>query len=779
MKMSIKPFSFFVALQVVHLLLVARLSMLENAYAQEPSNVYIVYLGARQHDDPNHTTESHYDMLAAVMESKELAQESMVYSYRHGFSGFAAKLTRPQAQQLSEHPDVIGVMPNSLYKLQTTRSWDYLGLSSQSPDNILDKSNMGDGIIIGVLDTGIWPESKAFSDEGLGTIPPSWKGFCQSGDQFNPAKHCNKKVIGARWFVDGILDAIGRQVNLTQEGEFVSARDADGHGTHVSSTAAGGYVANVSYNTVGLGTARGGAPRARLAIYKVCWKLPSGQCAAADILKGLDEAIKDGVHVLSLSIAASSIPLFSEVDGRDAIAIGSFHAVQRGITVVCGAGNEGPSSQSVKNTAPWIITVAASTMDRSFVAQITLGNNKTFQGQAIHTSNETSARGLYYPGDVDGRLSAGVCEALLLSQRRTAGKIVLCFTTISSPIVTQLASLLVRAAGGVGVIVAKAPSAIAGQCDGVPCAEVDYEVGTSILYYMRSSSNPSAKLSRSTTLVSKAVAARIPAFSSRGPNSIAAAILKPDIAAPGVQIIAATSDRDGSAERGFTMLTGTSMSTPHIAGIVALLRALHIEWSPAAIRSALTTTAWTTDQYGIPIFAEGDTQKLADPFDYGGGIVNPNRAACPGLVYDMDTSDYISYLCSMEYDNSAISRLTGRTITCPKTSSILDVNLPSITIPYLRNSTTLTRTVTNVGPVNSIYHVIIKPPTGTFVFVNPPILIFNSKVKKITFEVTIISMHQLTAGYYFGSLIWTDGVHDVRSPIAVRTAMPQRHATAI
>jgi len=225
---------------------------------------------------------------------------------------------------------------------------------------------------------GIWPESASFSDEGLGPVPSSWKGFCQSGDQFK-ATACNRKLIGARWFVDGFMAQTGRQLNLSRSGEYLSPRDVDGHGTHTSSTAAGSHVANVSYGGVGLGTARGGAPRARLAMYKVCWNVLGGVCASADILKAFDEAIKDGVHVLSLSIGASSLPLYSEVDGRDAIAIGSFHAVARGITVVCAAGNDGPEPQTVKNTAPWIITVAASTMDRAFPTQITLGNNKTFQ----------------------------------------------------------------------------------------------------------------------------------------------------------------------------------------------------------------------------------------------------------------------------------------------------------------------------------------------------------------------------------------------------------------
>ncbi|KAL6550266.1 hypothetical protein OROMI_020754 [Orobanche minor] len=738
------------------------------------SNVYIVYLGERQHNDSELVKDSHHAMLTSLMGSKQLALESMVYSYTHGFSGFAAKLTESQAQQLSEHPDVVQVMQNSFYKLKTTRSWDYLGVSLKIPTNLLDESRKGDRVIIGVLDTGIWPESKSFSDEGLTEIPSCWKGMCKSGDKFNASKHCNKKLIGAQWFVDGLLAEIGRPVNLTALGEFLSPRDSHGHGTHTSSTAAGAHVANVSYDGVGLGTARGGATYARLAVYKVCWDVRGGVCASADILKAFDEAIKDGVHVLTLSIGPASLPLYSEVDGRDSIAIGSFHAVARGITVVCAAGNDGPFSQTVANTAPWIITVAATTMDRAFPTQITLGNNKIFQGQSIHTGGGVGFTSLFYPGD--DAASTGVCEDLFFRRSLMAGKIVLCFTTYDIPAVTSYASSLVRSAGGVGVIVSKLPNEITSRCRNFPCAEVDYEVGTQILSYIRSTRNPMAKLSLPTTLMGKDVSAKIAGFSSRGPNSIAASILKPDIAAPGVQIIAASSDVDTSAEQGFTMLTGTSMATPHIAGIVALLKAQHPDWSPAAIRSALTTTAWTRDPYDIPVFAEAHPYKLADPFDFGGGIANPNGAACPGLIYDMDTTDYINYLCAMGYSSSAISQQTGQPVMCPtKTVSILDVNLPSITVPYLRNSTTLTRRVTNIGgAVNTIYRAVIEAPAGTFVFVFPPILYFSCDIKEVSFKVTITSMHhQLNAGYSFGSLTWTDGVHKVRSPISVRTAMPQ------
>lgn len=119
------------------------------------------------------------------------------------------------------------------------------------------------------MHAGIWPESKSFNDKGMGEIPSGWKGTCRSGEQFNPSKHCNKKIIGAGWYVDGLIASFGIPLNLSTFGEIISARDAEGHGTHVSSTAAGSYVANVSYDGVGVGTARGGAPRAHLAIYKV------------------------------------------------------------------------------------------------------------------------------------------------------------------------------------------------------------------------------------------------------------------------------------------------------------------------------------------------------------------------------------------------------------------------------------------------------------------------------------------------------------------------------
>lgn len=222
----------------------------------------------------------------------------------------------------------------------------------------------------------------------MGPIPSHWKGVCEAGDLFN-STNCNRKVIGARWYIKGLLAELKKPINISKT-DYLSARDAIGHGTHTSATAAGSFVANISYKGLGLGVARGGAPGARLAMYKVCWNAVEGYCSTADVIKAFDDAIHDGVDVLSLSIG-SKVPLFFEVDRHEGIAMGSFHAVAKGITVVCAAGNDGPLSQTVSNIAPWIITVAAVTMDRAFPTVITLGNNRTIM---VNCSHDQTSSGL-------------------------------------------------------------------------------------------------------------------------------------------------------------------------------------------------------------------------------------------------------------------------------------------------------------------------------------------------------------------------------------------------
>lgn len=221
--------------------------------------------------------------------------------------------------------------------------------------------------------TGVWPESEMFNDKGYGPIPSRWKGGCESGDLFNGSIHCNRKLIGAKYFVDANNAEFG-VLNKTENPDYLSPRDINGHGTHVASTIGGSFLPNVSYLGLGRGTARGGAPGVHIAVYKVCW-LQRG-CSGADVLKAMDEAIHDGVDILSLSLQ-TSVPLYPETDSRELTSVGAFHAVAKGIPVVAAAGNAGPTAQTISNVAPWVLTVAATTQDRSFPTAITLGNNIT------------------------------------------------------------------------------------------------------------------------------------------------------------------------------------------------------------------------------------------------------------------------------------------------------------------------------------------------------------------------------------------------------------------
>ncbi|VVB09085.1 unnamed protein product [Arabis nemorensis] len=745
---------------VVFIGLVLTLKIALISAVNEESQIYTVHLGGRQHDDPNLVTESHHDILGPLLGSKEASRESMIYSYRHGFSGFAAKLTSSQARELSEHPHVIHVTKSKSMKLKTTRVSEYLGLTPTAPTGLIHDTDMGSEAIIGILDSGIWPESESFNDNGLGPIPARWKGRCVSGEGFN-ASSCNRKLIGARYYANGLLDKYNGSFNAAEQDEFMSPMDKIGHGTHCASTAAGSFVQDASFLGLGMGTARGSAPRARIASYKVCWN--NQECFTPDIVKAMDHGICDGVDVLSLSLG-SDIPLDFEVDRSD-FAIAAFHAVMKGIPVVCAGGNDGPQTQTISNVAPWIITVAATTMDREFFTPITLGNNITVLGQeGLYTGKEVGFTDLLFFNDLTKEdFKAG----------KAKGKILFFFHTEK---IQEDFVVYAESKGAAGVIIASQPmDSVEPSSADIACAYVDYELGMDILLYLQTTTSPIAKISPTKTFVGRPSATKVARFSSRGPNSLSPAILKPDIAAPGSGILASVPSR-------FEFMSGTSMATPVVSGIVALLRQKRPDWSPAAIRSALVTTgaqpndlltiaALQTDPSGEPIAAEGSPRKLADPFDYGGGLVNPAKVADPGLVYDMGYDEYVHYLCSAGYDDRSISRLLAKSYTCPSpTPSMLYVNLPSITIPYLSEEITITRTVTNVGPVGSVYKAVIEPPLGINLQVSPETLEFGANTNKITFTVNVSTTHTVNTDYLFGSLTWTDnGSHNVRIPLSVRT----------
>ncbi|CAL4947030.1 unnamed protein product [Urochloa decumbens] len=730
--------------------------------------LYIVYLGNIKHGHPNDVVASHHDILTTVLGSKEDSLASMVYNYKHGFSGFAAMLTEDHAKQLADSPEVISVEPSRSCRATTTRSWDFLGLDYQMPSDLLRKSKHGEDIIIGIIDTGIWPESRSFNDQGYGPVPSRWKGECVVGQGWNHST-CNRKIIGARFYSNGIPEKILKN-------EYLSARGYDGHGTHTASTAAGSVVEAASFHGLAAGAARGGAPRARIAVYKALWGI-GGAGTSAGVLAAFDDAIHDGVDVLSLSLAVEEN------------SFGALHAVQKGITVVYAAGNNGPRPQTVENTSPWVITVAASKIDRSFPTVITLGNKQQI---VVHDTNSKpraslslwkatdlkrmlpilQGQSLYYQGKNSSTssftrlinvLNCGADVLNALNGTDLQGITLYCSTPVlveeaRNPLeVFQNALQVIKMRKGSGLIFALFTLDVlemtSAYCQGIPCVLVDFDTGKQIAKYEADDSSPMVKIEPARSITGKEILApKVASFSSRGPSADYPYFLKPDIAAPGASILAAKRDS-------YDIESGTSMATPHVAGIVALLKALHPNWSPAALKSAMVTIASVTDEYGMPVLAEGLPRKIADPFDYGGGNVNPNKAADPGLIYDISPSDYNYFF------NCAIKK----SVECNATSvpGYL-LNLPSISVPDLRYPVNIPRTITNVGEVDAVYHVAFQSPLGVKMNVEPSVLVFNTTNKVHTFHVKLSPLWKRQGDYTFGSLTWCNNKRTVRIPIAIR-----------
>ncbi|XP_037492880.1 subtilisin-like protease SBT5.3 [Jatropha curcas] len=704
------------------------------------------------------------------MKSKEKARTAIFYSYTSYINGFAATLEDEEVDEISKRPEVLSVFPNEANELHTTRSWEFLGLerNGQIPaDSLWLKARFGEDIIIANLDTGVWPESESFNDEGMGPIPSKWKGHCKTNDGVK----CNKKLIGARYFNKGFEAAIGSPLNSS----FNTARDLDGHGTHTLSTAGGRFVSGANIFGSANGTIKGGLPNARVASYKVCW--PS--CFDADILAAFDAAIQDGVDILTVSLGSRPRNYFGH-----GISIGSFHAVRNGILVVCSAGNSGPQPASASNVAPWILTVAASSIDRNFPSNVILGNNRLFKGLSFNT-NSLPARN-YHPlvYSVDAKNAnvstsdAQFCSPGSLDPTKIKGKIVYCLRNLDPEVEPDVEKgWVVAQAGGVGMILASQFDfqTIIPRPHFLPTSIVSATDGLSILAYIYNSGFPVAYISGETE-VGEVAAPIMASFSSPGPNAITPEILKPDITAPGVHIIAAYSKASGPSSLEvdqrhvpFNIISGTSMACPHVAGIAGLLKTLHPDWSPAAIKSAIMTTARTRSNIKQPILT--NLFDKANPFNYGSGHIWPNRATDPGLVYDLTPKDYLNFLCSIGYNATQISAFAGAPYSCPSknttTNFLLDFNYPSITVPNLSKKVILTRTLKNVG-TPGVYRVRIDAPEGISVKVEPKKLGFSKMNEEKRFKLTLEAKKNGSQDYVFGGLVWSDGIHNVRSPIVVR-----------
>ncbi|KMZ57614.1 Subtilisin-like serine protease [Zostera marina] len=735
-----------------------------------------------------------------LLQSASFSSSPIIHTYESIFHGFSARMFPKTAEALEMVPGVVSVIPEQIRELHTTRSPGFLGLKSSDTSRLLAVSDFGSDLVIGVLDTGIYPERRSFSDAGLGPVPDKWKGECVSGNRFDPAVACNRKLIGAKFFCAGYEVSSGK---MNETAEVRSPRDTDGHGTHIASIAAGRYVYPASTLGYARGVASGMAPKARLSAYKVCW---AAGCFDSDILAAFDAALADGVDVISLSVGGVVVPYY-----LDAIAIGAFAASEAGIFVSASAGNGGPGGLTVTNVAPWVTTVGAGSMDRDFPANVKLGNGVIVPGVSVY-GGPMFPVGKFFKlvyagveGGGDG-YSSSLCLEGSLDPNVVKNTIVLCDRGINS---RELKGEVVKKAGGIGMILANGVfdgEGLVADCHVLPATSVGASAGDIIRRYIESASSsstrspsPSDKEATATivfhgTRLGVQPAPVVASFSSRGPNPQSPEILKPDVIAPGLNILAAWPNTIGPAgiasdtrRTEFNILSGTSMACPHVSGLAALLRASHPGWSPAAIRSALMTTAYTEDNRNTTMLDETTGNVSAGVMDFGAGHVNPPKAIHPGLIYDITTTDYINFLCNLNYTQKNIRAITRRTTDCSgarRAGHVGNLNYPSFSAVFTQDgdhdqSTHFIRTVTNVGGPEVVYKAEVVSPEGTSVEVEPKWLPFRRFGQKLNFLVRVKvvknSGNRLEAGassVKSGTLTWSDGKHIVRSPIVVTMQAP-------
>nr|KYP52418.1 Subtilisin-like protease [Cajanus cajan] len=694
----------------------------------------------------------------------------MLYTYENAIHGFSTRLTPEEALLLKSRTGILKVVAEKIYKPLTTRTPHFLGLNKIA--NIFPKSNQGSDVIIGILDTGVWPESKSFDDTGLGPIPSNWKGECEIGDNFT-ASNCNKKLIGARFFVKGYEVSMGPVTDIKHS---KSPRDDDGHGTHTASIAAGSAVNGANLFGFASGTARGMASHARVAVYKVCW---GDSCVESDIMAGLDAAISDNVNVISASLGGEAVDY-----DVDHFAIGAFAAMEKGIIVSCAAGNTGPYRYTVQNIAPWMMSVGAGTIDRDFPAYVILGNGQNFSGVSLYDGKylPNTPVSFIYAGNASANKGGEVCELDSLDPEKVKGKIVLCDQGQNSGVEK---GLVVKSAGGLGMVLANVESngeELVAEAHLLPASAVGFKAAKALKEYLTSTQKPTATLVFQGTRVGIKPAPVVTAFSSRGPSKITPEILKPDLIAPGVNILAAWTELVGPTNMvqdnrrvDFNILSGTSMSCPHASGIAALVKSVYPNWSPAAIRSALMTTAYATYNDGQKLL-DSATNGPSTPFDVGAGHVNPVAALNPGLVYDLTADDYLNLLCALNYSSDMIEVVARRKFTCDaqKRYSVTDLNYPSFGVVFKpiasgNGATTVkhTRTLTNVAAAGTYKVSTTLDIPSVNITVEPSVLSFNKNENK-SYTVTFTTSDPPPPSHFgFGRLEWSNGKNIVGSPISV------------
>jgi subtilisin family serine protease len=699
-----------------------------------------------------------------------------VYDYVYTFNGFSARLSFEQANKLVAVDGVVLVSPDELQTVDTSSTPSFLGLDA--PGGLWEQlggiGKGGENIIIGIVDSGIWPESLSFSDRvdenGVPSAEgklsyrriPGFRARCTPGEEFD-ASMCNQKLVAAQrfnaaWGGDAALEAV-------RPWEFMSPRDYNGHGTHTASTAGGNYNTPTTGPATAFGSISGMAPRARIAAYKALWSNEEASTASgftSDLVAAIDRAVADGVDVINYSITGTRVNFLEPVQ------VAFLFAADAGVFVAASAGNSGPTTSTVAHPGPWLTTVAAATHNRDGQGSVTLGDGTTYFGASV-----ASAVG---PAPLIDSIDAGLPGAdptqvalcfstvdtggvPVLDPALVAGKIVVCDRGITARVNKSLA---VQEAGGIGMILLNPPPTAASlnaDFHFVPSVHLQFTDYDAVHAYA-ATPDPTATINQA-TIVFDAPAPFTAAFSSRGPLQAGGGdLLKPDLIAPGVDVLAAVAP-PGNSGMDFNLYSGTSMSSPHVAGLAALLMDLYPSWSPMAIKSALMTTGYDVLDGGTP--APNTNPVLI--FRQGAGHVQPNSAADPGLVFDADFLDWLAFLCGATtgVNPATCTSLAGMGYSFDPS----DLNVASIAIGDLPGSQTVKRTVTNVAGSSATYNVSVSGMVGFNVSVSPSSITL-APGESASFTVTFTNSTAPLNAYTGGQLTWSNGTHNVRIPLVVR-----------
>lgn len=606
--------------------------------------------------------------------------------YTISANGFVADLSAKQATELATDRRVLVVQKDTIVYGDTWNTPDFLGLTGKKGvwKRVGGQDKAGDGIVVGIIDSGIWPESKSFKGAKLTSKPQGrwgtkisgsitsmkksdgnlFRGECETGEEF-ALTDCNSKLISARSFVEGYGES------RTIEEDYLSARDGNGHGSHTASTSAGNPVKDVSTEGVDFGNISGVAPAAKIAVYKALWATPDGRASGttSDLVAAIEQSVTDGVDVLNYSISGPTDTVL------EAAEIAFEGAAEAGVFVAASAGNSGPGASTVAHNSPWVTTVAAST-HTSFENTVVLGDGQELVGASISKTALPDTKLVDAAEVGNGSTSASdtaLCAPDSLDPAKVTGTIVVCQRGGYDRVVK---SEEVERAGGVGVVLANiTEGSLDADFHAVPTIHISDTDAPKVYDYLDAAGDAATarfELGNLTGVVTPVP--QIAGFSSRGPAaSDDSDLLKPDISAPGVSVLAAVAPPSNHG-RDYDLYSGTSMSAPHIAGLAALIQGEHPNWTPMQIKSAMMTTA--TD------LKDATGGKSKDLFAQGAGHVDAKAFLDPGLFVLSDWEQWYGYITGLGLD-------TGVPAIEPNA-----VNVPSLAEGHVMTEVTLERTFT-------------------------------------------------------------------------------------